>query len=107
MMDGFLIRFYIHENQLQGETLLWQWLLRRADRIGLQGGSAFRSIASFGRHHVVREEQFFGIVSSVTIAVEFLVTAEERDTLLQLLETEKIQAFYSCSPTVFGMTAIG
>lgn len=104
MTEGFLLRFYLHENQIHQEILLWQWLLRRADRIGLQGGSAFRSIAGFGRHHVMHEEEFFGVVGAVTIAVEFLVTAQERDAMLQLLESEKIPTFYSCSPTLFGMT---
>lgn len=104
MIDGFILRFYVHENQIHEGLLLWQWLLRRANKIGLQGGSAFRSIAGFGHNHLVHEEQFFGIVSAVTIAVEFFVTESESDLLLQLLANEKIKLFYSCSPTKFGTT---
>lgn len=104
MMDGLLLRFYVHENQIHDGLLLWQWLLRRADKMGLQGGSAFRSIAGFGRNHVVHEEQFFGIVSAVTIAVEFFVNANESDLLLQLLARENVKIFYSCLPTKFGTT---
>lgn len=104
MIEGFLLRIYVHENQMHQELLLWQWLLRRANRMGLQGGSAFRSIAGFGRHHVMHEEEFFGVVGAVTIAVEFLVNAQERDVILQLLESENISVFYSCSPTFFGMS---
>jgi PII-like signaling protein len=106
-MEGFLLRFYVHENHQHEGTLLWQWLLRRADKLGLQGGSAFRSIAGFGRNHVVHEEQFFGVVSSVTIGVEFLVDANEREQLLQLLSAENIELFYSCTPTHFGKTRAG
>lgn len=103
-MEGFLLRFYVHENHEREGTLLWQWLLRHADRLGLRGGSAFRSVAGFGDNHVVHEEQFFGVVSSVTIAVEFLVVADERDRLLQSIAATDIELFYSCSPARFGKT---
>ena len=49
-MKGTLLRFYVHENRKHHHILLYEWLLEQAKKQGMQGGSAFRSIAGFGRH---------------------------------------------------------
>ncbi|MFT3790053.1 MAG: DUF190 domain-containing protein [Rudaea sp.] len=39
--------------------LLYEWLLERARKLGIHGGSAFRAIAGYGRHGRLHEQQFF------------------------------------------------
>jgi PII-like signaling protein len=102
-MQGSFIRFYVHENQRHHGRLVWEWLLEQANRLGVRGGSAFRAMAGFGRHHVLHEAHFFELAGTLTVEVEFIVTPEEAKTLLDLLEREKIRLFYAQLPATFGV----
>jgi uncharacterized protein len=102
-MEGCFLRFYVHEGHRHQHLLLWEWLLQEANRMGLRGGSAFRAMAGFGRHHVLHEDHFFELAGSLAVEVEFIVTDDEAGRLLQLLEQEKVRAFYARIPAQFGV----
>ena len=102
-MQGSLCRFYVHENDRHHGRLLWEWLLEQANRLGIRGGSAFRAMAGFGRHHVLHENHFFELAGTLTVEVEFIVTDEEARQLLELLRSEKVRAFYALMPARFGV----
>jgi PII-like signaling protein len=102
-MQGSFIRFYVHENERHHGRLVWEWLLEQANRLGVRGGSAFRAMAGFGRHHVLHEAHFFELAGTLTVEVEFIVTPEEAQTLLALLERERIRLFYAQLPASFGV----
>ncbi len=105
-MNGLFLRFYLREDQRHGGRLLWEWLLEQANSMGIRGGSAFRAMAGFGRHHRLHENHFFELAGTLTVEVEFMVTDEEAQRLLDLLERERIQAFYARIPADFGITAL-
>lgn len=107
MMDGSLLRFYIRENRRHHGKLLWEWLLEQGNQMGLRGGSAFRAIGGFGRHHHLYEDHFFELAGKTTVEVEFIVTAAEDKQLLALIDSEQLQLFYARLPAYFGMTATG
>jgi uncharacterized protein len=102
-MQGSYLRFYVHENQRLHGRLAWEWLLEQANRLGIRGGSAFRAMAGFGRHHVLHESRFFELAGTLTIEVEFIVSDAEAQQLLQLVEAEKLRLFYACVPALFGV----
>jgi uncharacterized protein len=102
-MQGSFLRFYVHEGQRHHRRLLWEWLLEQANKLGIRGGSAFRAMAGFGRHHVLHESTFFELAGTLTVEVEFIVSDEEARQLLQLLHAEKISLFYACIPALFGV----
>lgn len=102
-MDGFFLRFYLHENQRCHGVLAWEWLLQQANHLGIRGGSAFRAMAGFGRHHHLHEDHFFELAGSLTIEVEFIVTDAEARQLLDLMHREKIRVFYAQLPARFGV----
>ena len=102
-MQGSFLRFYVHENQRHGRRLLWEWLLEQANALGIRGGSAFRAMAGFGRHHVLHESTFFELTGTLTIEVEFLVTAEEARQLLALVQGTGMRLFYASVPAQFGV----
>ena len=102
-MEGSFLRFYVHEGQRHQRALLWEWLLQEASKMGIRGGSAFRAMAGFGRHHVLHENHFFELAGSLTVEVEFIVTQQEAERLLQLLLQEKVRAFYARIPAQFGV----
>ncbi|HTY50857.1 MAG TPA: DUF190 domain-containing protein [Steroidobacteraceae bacterium] len=102
-MDGSFLRFYVHEDHRHHGHLVWEWMLAQANKLGIRGGSAFKAMAGFGRHHTLHEARFFELAGTLAIEVEFIVTKDEADKLLQLLHKEKIRIFYSSIPAEFGV----
>jgi len=102
-MQGSFFRFYVHEGDRHHGRLVWEWLLEQANSLGIRGGSAFRAMAGFGRHHVLHENHFFELAGSLTVEVEFIVTDDEARQLLELLHREKIRLFYAHIPARFGV----
>lgn len=105
-MNGMMLRFYVKSDQKHHHLLLWEWLLEKANELGLQGGSAYRTLGGFGRHHTMREEHFFDLAGGVTIVVEFVVSDEEAGNLLKLMKDEKLHVFYVQCPIQFGILNI-
>ena len=83
MSNDFYLKFYVQENRRHRGLLAYEWLLELGRRQGLRGGSAFRAIAGFGRHHRLREEHFFELAGEVPIEVGFLVSGEEANKLIE------------------------
>jgi PII-like signaling protein len=93
-MNGTLLRFYVHENRKHRHRLLYEWLLEQAKAIGIQGGSAFRAIAGFGRHGILHEEHFFELAGDLTVEIDFAVSDDEAQRLLERIRAEAISIFY-------------
>jgi len=102
-MQGSLCRFYLHEGDRHRGRPLWEWLLEQANQIGLRGGSAFRAMAGFGSHHLLHESRFFELAGSLAVEVEFLVTDEEAERLLELLRRERVRVVYARVPAQFAL----
>ena len=102
-MQGSFLRFYVHEGQRHHQRLVWEWLLEKANGLGIRGGSAFRAMAGFGRHHVLHESHFFELAGSLTVEVEFIVSNEEAKQLLELVQAQKIRLFYARMAAQFGV----
>jgi PII-like signaling protein len=102
-MQGSFLRFYVHEGQRHQRQPVWEWLLEQANALGIRGGSAFRAMAGFGRHHVLHESTFFELAGTLTVEVEFIVTDAEAQQLLQRVHAAGIRVFYACVPALFGV----
>ncbi len=102
-MNGSFLRFYVHEGHRYHGVLVWEWLLKTASEIGVRGGSAFRAIAGFGRHHVLHEQTFFELAGSLAVEVEFIVTDAEASELLKRLHAARLRIFYAQSPAHFAV----
>ena len=102
-MQGSLFRFYVHEGHRHHGRLVWEWLLEQGNKLGISGGSAFKAMAGFGRHHVLHEARFFELAGTLTVEVEFIVSREEAQKLLDLLHREKLRLFYAYTPACFGV----
>jgi PII-like signaling protein len=102
VVTGTLLRFYVHENRLHRHVAMYEWLLEQAKALGIHGGSAFRAIAGFGRHGILHEEHFFELAGDTTIEVEFAVTEEDAQRLLDLIRRERVSVFYARVPAEFG-----
>lgn len=102
-MDGSFLRFYLREGQYVHQRPVWEWLLERANKLGIRGGSAFRAIAGFGRHHTLHEAHFFELAGTLAIEVEFIATDKEAEDLFELIRKEHVRLFYARVPAQFGV----
>ncbi len=103
LTEGFYLRMYVMQGHRLHGMALWEWLLWTANRMGIRGGTAFHAMAGFGRHHRMHEDRFFELGGSLIVEVEFIVTAQEKARLLELLEQEKVRLFYAEIPARFGV----
>jgi PII-like signaling protein len=93
-MNVVYLKFYTTEKHRHHGELLHEWLLEQAKKLGVQGGSAFRAIAGFGRHGHLHEETFFELAGEMPIQVEFVLDAQHADKLLDELRSHKLNLFY-------------
>lgn len=103
LQQGVNLHFYCHLRAKHEGMLVSDWLLTKARQQGIGGGSAFRSIACFGRHGVLHEEQFFELTDDLTIKVEFLLVEGQAEQLLQLVRNAGVEVVYARSPTTFAV----
>ena len=94
-MQGIYLKFYVQESRRHHGILAYEWLLEEAKKVGIQGGSAFRAIAGFGRHGKLHEQHFFELAGDVPVLVEFILAETEADALLGALRAENVQLFYA------------
>ncbi|MHB1099529.1 MAG: DUF190 domain-containing protein, partial [Burkholderiales bacterium] len=97
-MKGTSLRFYVHENRKHHHKLVYEWLLEEAKKIGIQGGSVFKAIASYGRHGVLHEDHFFELAGELPVEVVFFVGDDEAEQLMALIRAEKLSLFYVRTP---------
>jgi PII-like signaling protein len=102
-MQGYSLRFYMHENQKHRGAPLYEWLLSQARLRGIAGGSAFRAIAGFGRHGVLSEQHFFELAGQQTVLVEFIVSDVQADELLRFVREDGASLFFARFPAEFGL----
>ncbi len=98
-----MLDFYVTEKQHHTGKLLYEWLLEEACSQGIQGGSAFRAIAGFGRHGTMHEDTFFELAGELSVKVEFIVSDEQADRLLGVLREQNLNIFYLRSPVQAGL----
>ena len=101
-MKGSLLRFYVHESRKHRHILLYEWLLEQAREMGLHGGTVFRAIAGFGRHGVIHEEHFFELAGDLAVQIDFAVSDDDAQRLLDRIAGEGIGIFYVRAPIEYG-----
>lgn len=102
-MLGVSLRFYFCDEPNQPGPLLYEWLLQHAKSIGMPGASAFRAVAGFGRHGQRRESHFGELPGSQPVLVEFLLTEEDAESLLESLAKEPVAINYARAAVELGL----
>lgn len=102
-MQGIFLKFYVNEHSEHRGILLFEWLLERAKKSGIHGGTAMRAIAGFGRHGRLHEETFIELAADLPVEVGFVLSEEETERFLMLLREEKLELFYVKFPVEYGV----
>jgi hypothetical protein len=102
-MNVVCLQVFVSEASRHHGRLTYEWLLDRAQRLGVQGGSAFRSLAGFGRHGR-HDAGFFELAGDLPVVVEFFVEPEHADQVLQAIADAGLQLVYAKLPAELGVT---
>lgn len=102
-MKSVYLKFYVAEKQRHNGTLLYEWLLENAKKMGASGGTAFRSIAGFGRHRKMHEETFFELAGELPVQVEFVMDAALADKFLDDLRGYNLNLYFVRYPVDAGV----
>jgi PII-like signaling protein len=103
-VNGTYLAFYVQENRRLHHMLAYEWLLEKAQELGIHGGSAFRALAGYGRHGGLHEEHFFELQGDVPVQVGFAITDAQADRFLERVGEEKVSLSYVRFPIDFGLT---
>ena len=95
-MRGIYLKLFVPETLRHHGSLLYEWILKQAEAIGIPGGSAVRALAGFGRNGRLHEQHFFELAGELPIIMEFFATDEAINRLLALLAAENHALFYIC-----------
>jgi uncharacterized protein len=102
-VNGTYLRFYVHENVRHRHQLLYEWLLQHAQKMGVYGGSVFRAVEGFGRHGILHSSHFFELAGEMTMEIEFILTDDMAERLLESLRDEELSLVYARLPAEFGV----
>jgi PII-like signaling protein len=94
MKDCVYLKFFVVENQHHVGQPVYQWLLREASSQGLPGGSAFRAVAGFGRHHRLHEAQFFELAGELPMEVVFVASRDQAQRLIATVAEAGLGLFH-------------
>jgi len=103
-LEGLFLRFIVHENRRFHGLFLHDWLLKKAQALGIHGGCAFHGIAGFGRHGILHEQTFWELGGvGLPVEVRFVCSEEHAYRLLDVVDEAQLSVFYVLSPTHYGI----
>ena len=103
-MSAVCLQVFVSEASRHHGKLTYEWLLDAAQGIGIAGGSAFRSVAGFGRHGR-HDAGFFELAGDLPVVVEFFVEDAMADRLLQAVSEAGLKLVYARLPAEIGVTS--
>lgn len=102
-MQGICLKVFVAENQRRDGKMLYEWLLEKARGMGVNGGTALRAVAGYGRHGRLHEETFFELSGDLPVEVEFLLDETQCEQFLTMLAENELRLFYVKMPAEYGV----
>jgi len=97
------IRIYALEGMRHAGEPVREWLFGLARKAGVEGGTAFRACAGFGRHGV-HEDHFFELAGELPECIEFYARPERVDALLAAVSAARVRLFHVRHAVRVGVT---
>ena len=99
-MQGVRLEVYMSQFKTHEDLYQFEWLLGKAARMGIKGGTAVKTMAGFGRDHV-RAKSFQHLTANASVIVQFIVSSDDAAKLLQMLKDEQLNVFCTQSAVEF------
>ena len=102
-MNGFQLTFFTQQNREHGDSLLAEWLVEEAKRLGIRGATLLTASEGFGHDGRFHSAGFFDLADQ-PVQVVMAVSATEVEQLFARLKDQGVRIFYTKAPVEFGMT---
>lgn len=102
-MNAVCLQIFVTEGHRHHDRLTYEWLLDQAQAVGIQGGSAFQSIAGFGRHGR-HDAGFFELAGALPVVVTCIADAVQIEALLKTVADAGLTLVYVKLPAEIGTT---
>ena len=103
-MNVVCLQVFVSEASRHHGKLTYEWLLDAGRELGITGGSAFGTLAGFGRHGR-HDAGFFELAGELPVVVEFFAEAAVADQLLKVIAEAGLKLVYARLPAEIGVTA--
>ncbi len=102
-MNVVCLQVFVTESSRHHGRLTYEWLLDQAQALGIGGGSAFQSIAGYGRHGR-HDAGFFELAGELPVVVQFFGEDAALDALLHAVAEAGLKLVYAKLPADIGVT---
>jgi PII-like signaling protein len=101
-MNGYQINFYTLQNRKHLDQPIAEWLLEKAQVMGIRGATVIHADESFGSDRRIHATRFFE-QSEQPVIVVVVVSESEATALFDLIKSAGIKIFYTKTPVEFGV----
>ena len=101
-MQGYQVNFYTLQNRKHQEQSVSEWLVDKAQMIGIRGATVIHGDEGFGSDGRLHATRFFEQAEQPIIVI-MVVTATEADAILNLVKEAGLKMFYTKIPVEFGV----
>lgn len=101
-MTGYQINFYTLQNRKYQDQPIAEWLLEKAQIMGIRGATVIHADESFGSDRRIHATRFFE-QSEQPVMVVVVVTEQEANGLFELIKSTDLKIFYTKTPVEFGV----
>src|SRR5574343_224887 len=101
-MNGYQINFYTLQNRKHQDQPIAEWLLEKAQIMGIRGATVIHADESFGSDRQIHATRFFE-QSEQPVMVIMVVSELEAQHLFDLIKSTAIKLFYTKTPVEFGV----
>jgi PII-like signaling protein len=100
-MTGYQISFYTLQDRKYQNQPVAEWLLEKAQAMGIRGATIIDANESFGSDRRIHAARFFEQAEQPVLVI-MIVTEEEAQALFTLIESTQIKLFYTKTAVDFG-----
>ncbi len=102
-MNGYQVNFYTLQNRKHQHQPISEWLVDKAQMMGIRGATVLQGDESFGSDGRIHAARFFEQAEQPMIVV--MVMSEEQCThFFELIRSSELKVFYTKTPVEYGYT---
>ena len=101
-MKGYQLAFFTQQDRRHGSSLLVEWIVEEARRLGIHGATVVPGAEGFGQHRRIHSARFFEL-GDQPVEIIMAVTEAEAALFMDRLRAESIRIFYVRTPIEFGV----
>lgn len=101
-MNGYQINFYTLQDRKYQNQPIAEWLLEKAQVMGIRGATVIHADESFGSDRRIHATRFFE-QSEQPVLVVMVVTEAEAKSLFELIQNTDLKIFYTKTSVEFGV----